>query len=99
MTTAARRLTTSCLAPPSRCCLAQVGRRLAARRQTDSLLRHRKPRQYSRLDRPGDDRHGRARLPHDRFIADLKAGEVEVYEDGVKQTVVSFVLSHGRRIH
>ena len=35
----------------------------------------------------------------DRFIADLKAGEVEVYEDGVKQTVVSFVLSHGRRIH
>jgi VWFA-related protein len=35
----------------------------------------------------------------DRFIADLKAGEVEVFEDGVKQTVVSFVLSHGRRVY
>jgi len=35
----------------------------------------------------------------DQFIANLQPAEVEVYEDGVKQTVVSFVLSHGQRIH
>jgi len=32
-----------------------------------------------------------------QFVADLKPGDFEVYEDGVKQEVVSFVLSHGGR--
>ena len=35
----------------------------------------------------------------DQFIADLKPGEIEVYEDGVKQQIVSFVLTHGGRVH
>jgi VWFA-related protein len=34
-----------------------------------------------------------------QFIANLKPSEISVYEDGVKQTIVSFVLSHGRRIY
>src|SRR5690242_14149867 len=34
----------------------------------------------------------------DQFIADLKPSEVEIYEDGVKQEVVSFVLTHGGRV-
>ena len=34
----------------------------------------------------------------DRFIADLKAGEIAVYEDGVRQELVSLVLMHGRRV-
>jgi VWFA-related protein len=34
----------------------------------------------------------------DQFIADLKTNEVEVYEDGVKQEIVSFVLTHGGRV-
>ena len=34
----------------------------------------------------------------DQFIADLKAGEIAVYEDGVKQELVSLVLMHGRRV-
>jgi VWFA-related protein len=34
----------------------------------------------------------------DQFIADLKPNEVEIYEDGVKQEVVSFVLTHGGRV-
>src|SRR5687767_15842914 len=41
-------------------------------------------------------------IPRDsdgRFIADLKAHEVAIYEDGVKQEMVSFVLSHGGRIY
>jgi VWFA-related protein len=38
-----------------------------------------------------------ARDRSDRFVADLAPGEVEVYEDGVKQTLVSFVLNHGGR--
>jgi VWFA-related protein len=33
-----------------------------------------------------------------QFIANLKASEIEVYEDGVRQQLVSFVLSHGGRI-
>jgi VWFA-related protein len=33
-----------------------------------------------------------------QFVADLKKDEFEVYEDGVKQEVVSFVLTHGGRI-
>ena len=32
-----------------------------------------------------------------QFIADLKESDFEVYEDGVKQNVVSFILSHGGR--
>jgi len=32
-----------------------------------------------------------------QFIADLKPGEFEVYEDGVKQTIVSMDLIHGGR--
>jgi VWFA-related protein len=38
-----------------------------------------------------------ARDRSSRFVADLKPGEVEIYEDGVKQTLVSFVLNHGER--
>ena len=34
----------------------------------------------------------------DQFIADLKVNEVEIYEDGVKQEIVSFVLTHGGRV-
>jgi VWFA-related protein len=34
-----------------------------------------------------------------QFIADLKAGEIEIYEDGVKQELVSLVLTHGGRVH
>jgi VWFA-related protein len=34
----------------------------------------------------------------DQFIADLKPEEIEIYEDGVKQTMVSFVLTHGGRV-
>ena len=33
-----------------------------------------------------------------QFIADLKKGDFEVLEDGVKQDVISFVLTHGGRI-
>jgi VWFA-related protein len=33
-----------------------------------------------------------------QFIANLKASEIEVYEDGVRQQLVSFVHSHGGRI-
>jgi VWFA-related protein len=35
----------------------------------------------------------------DQFIADLKPNEIEVYEDGVKQEIVSFVLTHGGRVY
>ena len=34
-----------------------------------------------------------------QFVADLKKEDFEVYEDGVKQEVVSFVLTHGGRIY
>jgi VWFA-related protein len=34
----------------------------------------------------------------DQFVADLKAGEFEVFEDGVKQEIVSLVLTHGGRV-
>jgi VWFA-related protein len=34
----------------------------------------------------------------DQFIADLKPGEFEVFEDGVKQEIVSLVLTHGGRV-
>jgi VWFA-related protein len=32
-----------------------------------------------------------------QFVADLKVGDFELYEDGVKQNIVSFSLSHGGR--
>ena len=32
-----------------------------------------------------------------QFIADLKAGELEVYEDGVKQVITSLTMIHGGR--
>jgi len=32
-----------------------------------------------------------------QFVADLSKGDFEVYEDGVKQDVVTFVLTHGGR--
>jgi VWFA-related protein len=35
----------------------------------------------------------------EQFIADLKPNEVEIYEDGVKQEMVSFVLTHGGRVY
>ena len=34
----------------------------------------------------------------DQFIADLKAGEFEIYEDGVKQEIASLTLTHGGRV-
>jgi VWFA-related protein len=34
----------------------------------------------------------------DQFLADLKPNEIEIYEDGVKQEIVSFVLTHGGRV-
>jgi VWFA-related protein len=34
-----------------------------------------------------------------QFIADLKPDEIEIYEDDVKQQVVSLVLTHGGRVH
>jgi VWFA-related protein len=37
-------------------------------------------------------------LKSDQFIADLKPGEFEVYEDGVKQQIASLVLTHGGRV-
>jgi VWFA-related protein len=33
------------------------------------------------------------------FISDLKKGDFDVYEDGVKQELVSFVLTHGGRVY
>jgi VWFA-related protein len=33
-----------------------------------------------------------------QFVADLNKGDFEVYEDGVKQELVSFTLTHGGRI-
>ena len=35
----------------------------------------------------------------DQFVADLKAGEFDVFEDGVKQDIVSLVLTHGGRVY
>ena len=34
-----------------------------------------------------------------QFVADLKKEDFEVYEDGVKQEVISFVLTHGGRVY
>jgi VWFA-related protein len=34
-----------------------------------------------------------------QFVPDLKKDEFEVFEDGVKQDVVSFVLTHGGRVY
>ena len=34
----------------------------------------------------------------DQFISDLKPGEFEVYEDGVRQEIVSVILTHGGRV-
>jgi VWFA-related protein len=36
---------------------------------------------------------------NDQFVADLEPGEFEVYEDGVKQEVVSLILTHGGRVY
>jgi len=33
-----------------------------------------------------------------QFVADLRKGDFDVYEDGVKQEVVTFVLTHGGRV-
>jgi VWFA-related protein len=33
-----------------------------------------------------------------QFVADLSKGDFDVYEDGVKQSVVTFVLTHGGRV-
>jgi VWFA-related protein len=35
----------------------------------------------------------------DQFVADLKASEVEVYEDGVKQKLASLIVSQGGRVY
>jgi VWFA-related protein len=35
---------------------------------------------------------------NDQFVADIKPGEFEVYEDGVKQEIASLVLTHGGRV-
>jgi VWFA-related protein len=35
----------------------------------------------------------------DQFVADLKPEEFEIYEDGVKQQLVSLVLTHGGRVY
>ncbi|HLG53776.1 MAG TPA: VWA domain-containing protein [Vicinamibacterales bacterium] len=35
----------------------------------------------------------------DQFVADIKPGEFEVYEDGVKQEIASLVLTHGGRVY
>jgi VWFA-related protein len=34
-----------------------------------------------------------------QFVADLKKDEFEIYEDGVKQQMVSFTLTHGGRVY
>jgi VWFA-related protein len=39
-----------------------------------------------------------ARDGQGQFISDLKTDEFEVYEDGVKQEIVSLVLTHGGRV-
>jgi VWFA-related protein len=35
----------------------------------------------------------------DQFVADLKNGELEIYEDGVKQDIASLVLVHGGKVY
>ena len=35
----------------------------------------------------------------DQFVADIKADEFEVYEDGVKQQIASLFLTHGGRVY
>ena len=35
----------------------------------------------------------------DQFVADLKPEEFEIFEDGVKQEIVSLVLTHGGRVY
>ncbi len=35
----------------------------------------------------------------DQFVADIKPEEFEVYEDGVKQSIASLVLTHGGRVY
>lgn len=39
------------------------------------------------------------RNERDQFVADLKKDDFEVYEDGVKQEILSFSLIHGGRVH
>jgi VWFA-related protein len=36
---------------------------------------------------------------NDQFVADLKPEEFEIYEDGVKQELISLVLTHGGRVY
>src|SRR4029450_7267442 len=38
------------------------------------------------------------RDPRGQFIADLKKDEFEIFEDGVRQQLVSFTLTHGGRV-
>jgi VWFA-related protein len=40
-----------------------------------------------------------ARDTRGQFIANLKKDDFEVYEDGVRQEIVSFVLTHGGRVY
>jgi VWFA-related protein len=35
----------------------------------------------------------------DQFVSDIKVEELEVYEDGVKQEIVSLILTHGGRVY
>src|SRR5688500_8309111 len=35
----------------------------------------------------------------EQFISNLKPNEIEIFEDGVKQEIVSFVLTHGGRVY
>ncbi len=35
----------------------------------------------------------------DQFVADLKPGELEIYEDGVRQDISSLVLVHGGKVY
>jgi len=35
----------------------------------------------------------------DQFVADLKADEIEIYEDGVKQQIASLIVSQGGRVY
>src|SRR5262245_21685953 len=39
------------------------------------------------------------RDPQGRFVSDLKQADFEVFEDGVRQEIVTFLMSHGGRIY
>jgi VWFA-related protein len=40
-----------------------------------------------------------ARNNQDQFVADLRTGDFEIFEDGVKQEIVGLTLVHGGRVH